>query len=141
MNKTAVVTQDMCWKKFGSHEPVPEKNRLIETCLKCADVVPFDRLFREWTVTGISRLFTATTQLIDNIKAISSDIIVYATTVDAGIEELIVTTTTFEKDVFDKITDYILEYEDCSKRRIYYYYAAAEDLKHIPEDVTVYRGT
>ena len=139
MTNTITTNNISRWKSFGEGFSNNEKNQLVEDILRNVESAKVDAIFDGWLSKGTYRFIVTTTNLLKKIDSIASDVVMYYSIIGSELRELIVTTTNFEKAVLDKITEYVIEYEDLRGKYIDYCYAAAEDLKSVPENVEVYK--
>ncbi|MBQ8494294.1 MAG: hypothetical protein IJ465_00895 [Clostridia bacterium] len=98
-----------------------------------------DKIFDVWSNEGVSPRIAEKSKLIRSLLSVSENMVVYCTATESKIKEIIVTSPTFDKRIFDEVTRCIIRYEDALDEDVYYYYVEESDLKNAPEGAEVYK--
>lgn len=112
-----------------SAAPETHKNDLIKNLIEQNQVYDID-VIDKWISKEFFNNFIGIVSLFQSIKLIDDSIVIYADISDKGIKEFTITSKTYTKDIFDKIVNLILDFEDKTDIKLIYYYISEKQMKN-----------
>lgn len=138
MTKTK-KTNNVIWQSAGKSASGNSKNKLIEMLIESSELYETASVFNCWiTKENINSGYIFKT--FSNIKKIQSNIVVYYRTKNDLINEIIISSSPYTKEIYEQIVCLFMDLEDKTGREYNYYYVASEKITDsLLENFSVYQ--
>lgn len=127
-NTQKIKSNKVQWLSCGKSAPETSKNKLVESLLDICETIPNLNNWITRETFNAMNIF----QIFINIKKIHQSISIYYNIKNNYINEIIISSSPYTKEIYDRIVEIFMDFEDETGREYNYYYV---DSQKIPDSL------